>query len=114
MGAKPRAARTKAVGVGQLRQNLSKFLAQVKQGQRFEVTEHGHPVARLVPLDHMDAYHQRLAAAGLSFIAATRPASFAPPPPPPAGVRPASAFLEDERRQDYPAEASDGAARRRL
>jgi len=37
------------VGVRELRQNLSKYLAQVKQGETLTVTERGHEVARLVP-----------------------------------------------------------------
>jgi prevent-host-death family protein len=43
----PSAART--VGVRELRQNLSKYLARVKEGETLAVTERGHEVARLVP-----------------------------------------------------------------
>ena len=35
------------VGVRELRQNLSVYLDRVKAGETLEVTEHGHPVARL-------------------------------------------------------------------
>jgi len=38
------------VGVRELRQNLSVYLDRVKEGERMEVTEHGRPVALLVPL----------------------------------------------------------------
>jgi prevent-host-death family protein len=38
------------VGVRELRQNLSVYLDRVKAGESLEVTEHGHPVAQLVPL----------------------------------------------------------------
>ena len=38
------------VGVRELRQNLSVYLDRVKEGERLEVTEHGRPVALLVPL----------------------------------------------------------------
>jgi prevent-host-death family protein len=38
------------VGVRELRQNLSVYLDRVKAGESLEVTEHGHPVARLSPL----------------------------------------------------------------
>lgn len=38
------------VGVRELRQNLSVYLDRVKDGETLEVTEHGHPVARLEPL----------------------------------------------------------------
>jgi len=39
------------VGVRELRQNLSIYLDRVKAGESLEVTEHGHPVARLAPLE---------------------------------------------------------------
>ena len=35
------------VGVRELRQNLSVYLRRVEQGETFEVTDHGRPVARL-------------------------------------------------------------------
>jgi prevent-host-death family protein len=38
------------VGVRELRQNLSRYLDRVKQGEALVVTEHGREVARLVPL----------------------------------------------------------------
>ncbi len=37
------------VGVRELRQNLSRYLAQVKDGASLDVTEHGRVVARLSP-----------------------------------------------------------------
>lgn len=39
-----------AVGVRELRQNLSKYLDRVKAGEDLVVTEHGREVARLVPV----------------------------------------------------------------
>jgi prevent-host-death family protein len=39
------------VGVRELRQNLSLYLRRVERGERLEVTEHGRPVAVLVPID---------------------------------------------------------------
>lgn len=38
------------VGVRELRQSASQILDQVKDGFAFEITEHGVPVARLVPI----------------------------------------------------------------
>jgi len=38
------------VGVRELRQNLSIYLRRIEAGETLEVTEHGHPVARLTPL----------------------------------------------------------------
>lgn len=51
------------VGVRELRQNLSKYLRRVKQGEPLTVTERGHVVARLVPSgDGVDGYYEELAA----------------------------------------------------
>lgn len=50
------------VGVRQLRQNLSKYLAEVKQGESFVVTERGREVARLTPSGPADSPLARLVA----------------------------------------------------
>ena len=39
-----------SVGVRELRQSASQLLDQVKDGESIEITEHGVPVARLVPI----------------------------------------------------------------
>jgi prevent-host-death family protein len=51
-----------AVGVRELRQNLSKYLAQVKEGESFAVTERGREVARLTPSGPPDSPLARLVA----------------------------------------------------
>lgn len=43
-------AADKSVGVRELRQSASKLLDLVKDGSIVEITEHGKPVARLVPI----------------------------------------------------------------
>lgn len=50
------------VGVRELRQNLSKYLAQVKGGESFAVTERGREVARLTPSGPADSPIARLVA----------------------------------------------------
>jgi prevent-host-death family protein len=40
----------KSIGVRELRQNASKYLDQVAAGESIEITDRGHPVARLVPI----------------------------------------------------------------
>ena len=39
------------VGIRELRTHLSRYVERVKRGEELTVTEHGRPVARLVPLD---------------------------------------------------------------
>ena len=41
----------RTAGVREARQNLSALLDEVKQGREILITEHGRPVARLVPPD---------------------------------------------------------------
>jgi prevent-host-death family protein len=43
---------TDNVGVRELRQNLSRYLERVKEGETLTVTERGREVARLVPSHH--------------------------------------------------------------
>lgn len=50
------------VGVRELRQNLSKYLSEVKEGETFVVTERGVEVARLSPSGPADSPIARLVA----------------------------------------------------
>lgn len=50
------------VGVRELRQNLSRYLAEVKNGAAFVVTERGVEVARLTPSGPEDSPIARLVA----------------------------------------------------
>jgi prevent-host-death family protein len=50
------------VGVRELRQNLSKYLTEVKKGETLVVTERGVEVARLVPSGPADSPIARLVA----------------------------------------------------
>ncbi|HEX9375522.1 MAG TPA: type II toxin-antitoxin system prevent-host-death family antitoxin [Actinomycetota bacterium] len=54
----------KRVGVRELRQNLSKYLRRVAQGERLKVTERGKPVAVLGPVDESGSALRRLVASG--------------------------------------------------
>jgi len=51
-----------SVGVRELRQNLSRYLAEVKDGESFIVTERGREVARLTPSGPADSPIARLVA----------------------------------------------------
>jgi prevent-host-death family protein len=50
------------VGVRELRQNLSRYLAEVKDGEVFVVTERGREVAKLSPSGPSDSPLARLVA----------------------------------------------------
>ncbi len=78
------------VGVRELRQNLSRYLAQVKSGASYTVTERGREVARLTPSGPPDAPLARLVAErGATMptadLAALRPPRGARPAGPPSG-----------------------------
>jgi len=55
---------TDRVGVRELRQNLSVYLARVVAGERLEVTDRGVPVALFVPLPPAATVVERLVAGG--------------------------------------------------
>lgn len=40
----------KTIGVRELRQHASKYLEEVASGESIEITDRGHPIARLVPI----------------------------------------------------------------
>ena len=52
------------VGVAELRQNLSKYLRRVEQGERLLVTDHNRPVAELGPPSASGSPLDELIAAG--------------------------------------------------
>lgn len=52
------------VGVRALRDGLSKHLAEVRKGHTVTVTDHGRPVARIVPVDQPSTL-ERLVAEGV-------------------------------------------------
>ena len=56
------------IGVRELRQHASRYLARVVRGETLEVTDRGRPVARLVPL-HTDAWTDLVAAGKVALAA---------------------------------------------
>ena len=51
------------IGVRELRDTLSKQLERVRQGHSITVTDHGKPIARIVPLEGQSVF-ERLVAEG--------------------------------------------------
>jgi prevent-host-death family protein len=90
-----------AVGIRDLRQNLSRYVERVKEGESFTVTEHGREVARLVPSGPADSPVARLAADR----GATLPRGDLLEPytsgqvPPPAGGPPSELVLAELREE---------------
>jgi prevent-host-death family protein len=68
------------VGVRELRQNLSRYLRLVAEGERFEVTEHNLPVAVLGPLPGHSSPLARLIAEGRIVSARLDLTELGPPP----------------------------------
>jgi prevent-host-death family protein len=89
------------IGVRELRQNASHYLALVKEGQTVEVTERGELIALLVPPQRSQTARDRLIAAG-RLIPATNPTgrSRAPRPVPVEPGQPSSQEILDEMRAD--------------
>ena len=58
------------VGVRELRQNLSVYLARIARGETLEVTDRGQPVAILAPLPKRVSVLERLKRDGLLIPAA--------------------------------------------
>jgi prevent-host-death family protein len=82
------------VGIRELRDGLSRFISEVREGRTVTVTDHGHPVARIVPVDEPSAL-DRLIAEG-RVIPPTRRKRKAPTPPKTAGT--VSDLIADQRR----------------
>jgi prevent-host-death family protein len=101
-----------SVGVRELRQNLSKYLERVKNGEDLVVTERGKVVARLVPAVQADVdpfylmlaekYGATIPTASMKDIVETMPRGT----PSPAGT--SDAILADMRKEWWEREQTDG------
>lgn len=88
-----------SVGVRELRQNLSVYLDQVKQGVAMQVTERGRVVAVLTPMPATASRYDILIAQGL-ITPATRSIRDLPPPRRLPPGSPSSSEILDELRED--------------
>jgi prevent-host-death family protein len=87
------------VGVRELRDNVSMVLRRVAAGEAIEVTDHGHPIARIVPLRYRNALDQ-MVAEGRATPGEGDLLDEAPLPPPPGAPTSSRALAElraDER-----------------
>lgn len=92
------------VGIRELRQDLSRYLRRVRDGERLVVTDRNRPVAVLAPLPEDEDPWQRLIAEG-KVIPATRRLEDLPPPLEADGGPALSETLEEMRRESWEAEA---------
>jgi len=83
-----------AIGLRDVRANLSHYLHAVKEGKMFTLTEYGKPIARLVPAADQSNY-DRLVAQGVITPAARRVESIDPPVQAQGGV---SDLVAEQRR----------------
>ena len=86
------------VGVRELRQNLSKYLERVKEGEGFVVTERGREVARLTPSGDAESIYARLARDRGATIPTGNLLDLEPLPPTP-GAMSLSEALEEQREE---------------
>jgi len=84
------------IGVRELRQNASIYLARVCRGERIEFTDRGRPVAMLIPMP-TDSWEQMITSGEVK--PATDPTSPADEEPIDFGVS-MSAILEEMRRDE--------------
>ena len=82
------------VGIRELRDGLSRHLAEVRRGRTVVVTDHGHAIARIVPVGQPTSL-ERLIAEGR-----VRPAKVRkqPAPEPVAATGLISELVEEQRR----------------
>lgn len=90
---------SRAVGVRELRQNLSRYLAEVKAGESFTVTEHGREVARLTPSGPPDSPLARLVAERGATMPTGDLSTFGPPGGLPAVGPPSEDVLAELREE---------------
>ena len=64
--------RVEVIGIRELRQNASAWVAKAKAGVTIQITDRGRPVARLVPLTPAEQARDKLIAEG-QLIPATAP-----------------------------------------
>jgi prevent-host-death family protein len=104
MLATPQSTVRTTVGVRELRQNLSRYLERVKDGETLTVTERGHEVARLVPSHSaIDPYYLEVAEQYGATIPTKNLLAVIDGLPPrrsrPAGTT--DAFLDESRREPF-------------
>ena len=90
-----------SIGIRELRQHASRYVAMAKAGRRIAVTDRGELVAYLVPAEQAGTTYERMVAAGQVRPAIGDLLDLMPPPTPP-GQKPLSRALQEMRdEEDY-------------
>jgi prevent-host-death family protein len=82
------------VGIRELRDGLSRYLTDVREGRTVTITDHGRPIARIVPVG-VPSRLEQLRAEG-KITRARRPKGPAPVPVTASGT--VSDLIDDQRR----------------
>jgi prevent-host-death family protein len=88
------------VGVRELKDKLSGTLRRAAAGEIIEVTEHGHPLARIVPIRHGGAVEQLIAEGRMTPAEPGVDITDYEPPPLAAGERLGSEILAELRADE--------------
>jgi prevent-host-death family protein len=88
------------IGIRELRQHASRYVAMAKAGKRVAVTDRGKLVAYLVPAHESGSAFERMVAAGQVRLATGNLMDLLPPPPAPPGTRPLSEVLLEMRDEE--------------
>jgi prevent-host-death family protein len=83
------------VGIRELRDGLSRYLARVREGGTITITDHGKPIARIVPVGRLTTYEQMKLDGRIT--PAQRPKGPAPEPIELAGGGTVSEFIAEQR-----------------
>ncbi|MEX2554226.1 MAG: type II toxin-antitoxin system prevent-host-death family antitoxin [Actinomycetota bacterium] len=84
------------VGIRELKNGLSRYLKRVQKGESVVVTQHGRPVARIVPVGVSEHLEQLMSDARVTWSGRRfRPPSNAPRPKP---GHPVSDYVGEDRR----------------
>jgi prevent-host-death family protein len=90
-----------SIGIRELRQHASRYVAMARQGRRIPVTDRGKLVAYLVPAEEPTSILDRLEAAGqLTRGTRTGFADLLPPAPATPGSRPLTEVLQEMRDEE--------------
>jgi prevent-host-death family protein len=83
------------VGIRELRDGLSRYLARVREGGTITITDHGKPIARIVPVGRLTTYEQMKLDGRIT--PAQRPKGPAPEPIELASGGTVSEFIAEQR-----------------